>query len=130
MFKNYLIIALRNLWKRKQFSGIVLFGLATASAACVLLLLTAFRELSFDRFHEHENKLYRTYWEFFRTRGTEYTANMPAPLLPALKTESDAIAYATRWHIGVNLNLTYIIILNDWAYFFAFHKYSSRPLQG
>jgi putative ABC transport system permease protein len=37
MFKNYLKIAFRNLWKNKGFSAINIFGLA-AGMACTLLI--------------------------------------------------------------------------------------------
>ena len=51
MIGNYFKIAWRNLWKHKTFSAIIVFGMAIAFAAALLLSLTAYRELSFDKFH-------------------------------------------------------------------------------
>ena len=39
MFKNYFIIAFRNLVKRKGFSLINILGLATGMAVCLLIVL-------------------------------------------------------------------------------------------
>jgi putative ABC transport system permease protein len=39
MLKNYLKIALRNLWKFKQVTFINIFGLSVGMAACILILL-------------------------------------------------------------------------------------------
>ena len=39
MFKNYVKVALRNLWKRKLYSFINITGLAIGIAACLLILL-------------------------------------------------------------------------------------------
>jgi putative ABC transport system permease protein len=38
MIKNYLKVAVRNLWKYKSFSAINIAGLAIGVAACLLIL--------------------------------------------------------------------------------------------
>jgi putative ABC transport system permease protein len=100
MFKNYLKIALRNLWKYKVFAGINLVGLSMAIAAGLLLLLTAFRQVSFDRFHEDGDRIYRVFFEEYRASGTERSAVMPAPLTPALREEVPGLSHAVRWGGG------------------------------
>jgi Fe-S cluster assembly ATPase SufC len=50
MWKNYLKIAYRNLWKNKVFGLINILGLAIAMAACLLILKYVGIELSFDDF--------------------------------------------------------------------------------
>lgn len=42
-----------------MFSSINLFGLATSMAACLMITLYVFQEVSFDRFHEHARQTYR-----------------------------------------------------------------------
>src|SRR5436309_314535 len=39
MFKNYLKIALRNLWRNKGYSAINIIGLAVGLATCLLFIL-------------------------------------------------------------------------------------------
>jgi putative ABC transport system permease protein len=59
MFKNYLTIAFRNLWKYKSFSAINIAGLAIGIAACLLILQYVSFELSFDQFNKNADNLYR-----------------------------------------------------------------------
>src|SRR5687767_9532368 len=51
MFKNYLKIAWRNIWKNKVYSAINIVGLAIGLAACIVIMLFVFYEKSFDAVH-------------------------------------------------------------------------------
>lgn len=97
MFSNYIKIAWRNLWKHKVFAVIVIFGMAIAFAASLLLSLTAYHELSYDQFHEHKKNLYQLYFHEQHAKGDETSSTMPVPLAPALKAEYPAIKYITRF---------------------------------
>jgi putative ABC transport system permease protein len=68
MLQNYLIIALRNLFRRKAYSFINIGGLAIGIAACILIGLYVRDELSFDRFHAKGHRIYRVLSEI-RERG-------------------------------------------------------------
>jgi putative ABC transport system permease protein len=59
MLKNYLKVAFVNLKKHKAFSFINIFGLAIGMACCILIAAYVFHELSFDRFHEKADRIYR-----------------------------------------------------------------------
>jgi len=59
MFKNYLKIAFRNLIKHKAFSVINISGLAIGMACCFLIIIFVQDELSYDRFHERADRIYR-----------------------------------------------------------------------
>ncbi len=59
MLKNYLKIAFVNLKKHKTFSFINLFGLAIGMACCILIAAYVFHELSYDKFHENADRIYR-----------------------------------------------------------------------
>jgi putative ABC transport system permease protein len=59
VFKNYLKVAARNLLKHKSYSFINILGLAVGIAASVLISLYLFDELSYDRFHEKADRIYR-----------------------------------------------------------------------
>ncbi|HWK04002.1 MAG TPA: FtsX-like permease family protein [Puia sp.] len=97
MLKNYLKIAIRNLWKHKTFTLTNIIGLAVAFGATILLTLTAFHELSFDQFHEQKNTLLQVYREVQRPNTVERTTASPMPLAPALKTGIPDIVHATRF---------------------------------
>ena len=59
MLTNYLKIALRNLQRYKGYTAINITGLAVGTACCLLILLYVRDELSYDRHHEHADRIIR-----------------------------------------------------------------------
>src|ERR1700730_4271684 len=59
MLKNFFKIAWRNLLKNKTFSLINILGLATGLACFLLITMYVMDELSFDRYNEKANRIYR-----------------------------------------------------------------------
>ena len=59
MLRNYLKIALRNLFHNKVFSFINIAGLSIGLACCMLIVLYTKDEVSYDRFHKNVNNIYR-----------------------------------------------------------------------
>jgi len=92
MIKNYLKIALRNIKNHKTYSFINIMGLAVGMACCILILLWVQDELSFDKFHENHDQIYRTIPEL---NGTKFTSN-PLALAPTLKENHPEVEKITR----------------------------------
>ncbi len=59
MIKNYLVVAWRNLIKNKTFSIINIAGLATGLACFILIALYVVDELSYDKYNEKADRIYR-----------------------------------------------------------------------
>ena len=59
MIQNHIKIAIRNILKYRQFSAINIFGLSTALAVAICMLLYVEYELSYDRHHPGADRLYR-----------------------------------------------------------------------
>jgi putative ABC transport system permease protein len=59
MIKNYLKIAVRNLVRQKMYSLINITGLSIGIACFLLISLWVFDELSYDRFHDNKDRIYR-----------------------------------------------------------------------
>jgi putative ABC transport system permease protein len=59
MFKNYLIIALRNLSRNKIYTAINAIGLSIGLACAMLIILYVKDEVSYDRFHANGDNIYR-----------------------------------------------------------------------
>jgi len=59
MFKNYLKTTWRNITRHKGYSFINIAGLALGMACCIVLAFYLQFELSFDRFHKNENRIFR-----------------------------------------------------------------------
>lgn len=59
MVRHYFTHFLRNLSRQKLFSFINLLGLTVSIACTMLIYLYVRHELSYDRFHEHAERIYR-----------------------------------------------------------------------
>ncbi|MEM9831184.1 MAG: ABC transporter permease [Bacteroidota bacterium] len=59
MFSNNLKLSLRYFWKHKFYSFITVLGLAVGTTCCLLITFFVLDELSYDRFHEHADRIYR-----------------------------------------------------------------------
>src|SRR5580658_2134472 len=107
MCKNYLKIALRNLWKHKGFSAINIIGLSVGLAACIIIFLFVAYEKSFDNFH-HKN-IYRLdevqKWEGMLS--AQKVALSMFPMGPTLTAEFPEIRKYTRVNWHKNVELTY-----------------------
>jgi len=59
MLKNYIITSIRNLVRNKFYSLLNIAGLAIGVACCLFIILYVRDELSYDRFHEKADRIYR-----------------------------------------------------------------------
>ncbi len=98
MFKNYLIISLRNTLKNKWFSLLNIAGLAVGMACFILILMFVQFEMSFDRFHERSDRIFRVISRNTTREPdvTEFSNHTPELLAEALAAEFPEIERATR----------------------------------
>lgn len=95
MLKNYLKIALRNIWKNKVFSAINIVGLAVGMAACIAIMLFVFYERSFDRMHSRN--VYRlNEVQTFDGMTSQNVALSMYPMGPTLKQEFSEVKSFVR----------------------------------
>lgn len=98
MFRNYLKVALRTLWKHRSHTLINIVGLSVAFGTCVLLFLTAAFELSYDRFHANADQIFRLNFLAAERDGTSSrSGTMPYIISPTLKAEFPEIEGITRY---------------------------------
>src|SRR6185436_12688846 len=96
MIRNYLKVAWRNLWKNKAFTAINIAGLASGLAVCLLIVLYVKDELSYDKYNEQAENIYRIDADIF-FNGTQFTSAVsPAPLAPTLKKDYPQIVQYVR----------------------------------
>jgi putative ABC transport system permease protein len=88
MFKNYVLITMRNMRKNSIYSLLNIIGLAVGMTAFILIALYVQYELSFDRYHENADCIYRVI--------REERAFTPAPLGPELKEKIPEVEAAAR----------------------------------
>ncbi len=61
MWRNFLTVAFRNIQKNRAFTLINVLGLAIGLASSILIMLFILKELSYDRYHEKSDRIYRLY---------------------------------------------------------------------
>lgn len=98
MLTNYIKIAWRHLLKQKGPALINILGLSVGLACFSLFLLYAVNELSFDRFHEKGDRIFRLYQrtEAMQGRDVERYTFMPMLLGPAIEEEISDVEVAVR----------------------------------
>jgi len=109
MIKNYFITAFRNLLKDKLNTTINVIGLAIGIACCILILLFVKNELSFDKFHQNSDNIYRAWVkEDYKSGNQFFNTQTPYPLASALENEVPEIKSVVQ----VSL-LNWMAILGD-----------------
>jgi putative ABC transport system permease protein len=79
MFRNYFLMAFRNLKKHRTYTLINVFGLALGLSATILILLYLQFEISYDRFHENAETIYRVCIRHLREGMSEGETHVYTP---------------------------------------------------
>ncbi|HNP22258.1 MAG: ABC transporter permease [Chitinophagaceae bacterium] len=96
MLKNYFKIAIRSLWKNKGFTAINIAGLATGLACFILIALYVVDELSYDRYNEKADRIYRVDADI-KFGGNELKLCVSSdPMGPTLKKDYPQVEEFTR----------------------------------
>ncbi len=132
MFKTYLKLALRNLWKNKLYSAINVAGLAIGLTACLLIVLFVNDEMSYDKHFEDSEQIYRLTGAYNQGgNGRNHAATVSYPLMPVITDNFPEVEQASRIAIfsGVVSNGDQHVWQEDVAYvdstFFDVFSYQS-----
>jgi len=89
MIRNYFKIAVRNLLKNKFISFINLFGLTVGLTCCLLILTYILHELSYDKYNDKADRIYRVTRDFRNKDGivSLHLGTVAPPFGPLLKNE-------------------------------------------
>ncbi len=107
MFKNYLKIAIRNIIKYKGYTFINITGLAVGMACCIFILAYIIDEISFDRFHEKADNIYRVTTKGIISGRTIEVATIPAPMAKAMVNDFPEVLDAVRFRSFGNVIVSY-----------------------
>ena len=87
MIRNYFISAFRNLIRQKGFSIINISGLAMGMAIAILIFLWVKHELSYDKFNDKSDKIYRLVQTQHYSSGPLTTVCMPGPIAKNIRDD-------------------------------------------
>ncbi|MCW3122290.1 MAG: ABC-type antimicrobial peptide transport system, permease component, partial [Flavipsychrobacter sp.] len=107
MFKNYIIIAWRNLLRNKVISAINILGLSLGLVSVILIMLSIENELSYDQFHAKKDVLYQVWNRNTSVDRLNYWETTSSPAAPTLKQEIPEIKEAVRMTYTSTMLLSY-----------------------
>ena len=96
MFNNHIKIAIRHFLRHKGFSFINIFGLAIGIACCLMIVLFVLDEVSFDRYHENADQIYRVGINGYINNTSFQGVVTCAPMAQTLVREYPEVTAATR----------------------------------
>jgi putative ABC transport system permease protein len=95
MFKNYLIVAFRNFWRKKVFSIINIAGLAIGISAGLVIYLIVHYEFSYEKFQRDRGRIYRVVTNMRFPDQDFKNAGVPGPLPPAVRSAITGVEKST-----------------------------------
>jgi putative ABC transport system permease protein len=96
MFRNFLKVTFRNLWKSKTYSFLNIFGLAIGVACAGLIFLWVEDEKSYDEMYVNKDLIYHVRTNQVYDGMIRTFSSSPGPLAPALKAEVTGVVASTR----------------------------------
>ncbi|MEM7185549.1 MAG: ABC transporter permease [Bacteroidota bacterium] len=100
MIRNYFKIALRNLRKNKLYTTINVFGLTIGLAACLLISLYIYSEVTYDSFHEQSSRIVRATMEYKLSNEVNTAAETGTKVGPELKRRIPSVEDYARTYIS------------------------------
>jgi putative ABC transport system permease protein len=107
MFKSYLKIAWRNIWRNKAFSITNLSGLTIGMTCTMLILLWVQDELNWDQFHPDHQNIYQLMVNRNFNGEVNTDKSVPFPLAGELKSNFPQVKNATTDNYGSDVILKY-----------------------
>lgn len=107
MLSNYIKVAFRNIFRHKGYTLLNVVGLALGITCCLLIMLWVMDELSYDRFHENKNTIYRVEQDQFYSGRTFHVTVTPYPMAQGLIDEIPEVKDATPYPYAGTLLLRY-----------------------
>ncbi|MGC9343180.1 MAG: ABC transporter permease, partial [Bacteroidales bacterium] len=102
MIKNYLLVAIRYLFRQKLFSIINILGLSVGIAAFYLIFLHVQDEYSYDTFHQDADRKYRVALERIYPEKVKYYAIVPHSIPEAIMNDLPEVESMVRLFGGEN----------------------------
>ena len=107
MFKNYFIVAWRNLVRNPKISSINVGGLAIGVACAIMLYLYAQSEFGYDTFYTNANRIYRLYTCINLNGTASNSAKSSPPAAQVLRTQFPEVEANTLIGYEASYNMRY-----------------------
>ncbi|MEM1093623.1 MAG: ABC transporter permease [Bacteroidota bacterium] len=98
MIRSYLTTALRSLTRHKGYTAVHVLGLTIGLAAALLVGLYIQHSTSFDRFHEHHDRIYRVLLHADLFPEHPWQRSMPDDLRAIMRNQDAQVEDVVRFH--------------------------------
>ncbi len=95
MWKNYFKVSLRNLSKRKLYTGINILGLTIAIVSFLAISLYIYHEWSYDRMYAGYERIYKINQDFRMGEDSKLVGTTPSSLIPTILDEIPEVETGT-----------------------------------
>jgi len=96
MYKNYFKVTFRNIAKNKVYSFINITGLSVGIACSIMILSWVQYELSYDKYHENSNRIYRVIMNYNTGGETSSQVSTPSAVAPVLERRLPEVINSVR----------------------------------
>jgi putative ABC transport system permease protein len=102
MFKNYLKIALRSLFKQRIYTTINVLGLSIGITSCLLITMFVKNEFSYDTFNEHADQIYKVALERKYPNHSTFYAVIPHSYAEVMTQDFPEVKSTVRMSGNIN----------------------------
>ncbi len=95
MWKNYFKVSLRNLIKRKLYTGINILGLTIAIVSFLAISLYIYHEWNYDRMYSDYDRIYKINQDFRMGEDSKLVGTTPSLLIPTILDEIPEVETGT-----------------------------------
>lgn len=117
MFRNYLTVAIRNLFRNKMYSLINILGLGVAIACCVVAYVNYRFSASFDNFHPGAKQIYLVNSFKIQDGQRENWTLAPLPMAEAIRKDIPGIERISRYSVTGGIMKYEDKVFNESFYF-------------
>ncbi|MGN7821987.1 ABC transporter permease [Chitinophaga sp. 22536] len=100
MFRNYLLVAVRNIWRNKVFSLLNILGLVTGISAALVVYLVVFYESGFNKAVPRGNDVYRIVSTISFSGDSVKNSGVTVPVIAVAETNIPQIEKAVHFFIN------------------------------
>ncbi len=96
MIRNYLKVAIRYLFRSKEYTAINILGLAIGIASCMLIMLFVRSEWGYDKFHTKADRIHRVWLQEIYEGQTFTNTITPLPIGATIKANMPDVEASCR----------------------------------
>lgn len=98
MFRNFLLVSLRSIWRNKVFSLINIMGLVVGISAALVVYLLVHYENSFDKFQKDGDRIFRVVSNIYFSGDSIKNAGVAVPVAAAMRENIPAVVSTASFY--------------------------------